>query len=64
MTLAVEVGCFPWLDSADCSVAEVAAVAAGRFPAAPLTLTPAVAGVDVVRGPGCWYNQGPRETDS
>ena len=54
LTLAVEVGCFPWLDSADCSVVEVAAVAAGRSPAAPLTLTLAVDGVDVVRGPGCW----------
>ncbi len=49
LTLAVEVGCFPWLDSAVCSVAEVAAVAAGRSPAVPLTLTLAVAGVDVVR---------------
>ncbi len=29
-------------------------MAAGRSPAAPLTLTFAVAGVDVVRGPGCW----------
>jgi hypothetical protein len=54
LTFAVEVGCFPWLDSADCSVAEVAAVAAGRSPTAPLTLTLAVAGVDEVRGPGCW----------
>ncbi len=54
LTLAVEVGCFPRLDSADCSVAEVAAVAAGRYPACPLALTLAVAGVDVMRGPGCW----------